>query len=426
MITTNIFLYALPATAWIKNANWGNSHVDIGAFIDDALGIEKRIQKGVNQENERSRYTLCCNRLEASVRTLGSTSATTTTESFQSALQIFQLPFISLSSQYLDMISLMYRRYPDECSSIRLGASFFPFDMIEPHLSKFIAFSNELGIGNQVDICQRITFYKAALKFQCGVIEIQDPFYSKNDDLDTSHYIIDSVDQGKEEHLPQLFPQQLDDDYEEDENISVTVRRKAFDILYEQIKNAINLASDGKEGAVNFSNQPHNIITEVLNELVYSETGKVERPVFVRVHYADGSQGKPFPLLCLPKRTDDELNIFQQASPLKVALLSMRHLSMDKDVDMAWFRNREVSKSRAFGETDEFCYEYTKKLLEQSRAEEILKLFLYQTGLQPAVIGFYRALTEELLYRSTTSPSLEVTPHFHMKKSGYRKGRSWN
>ena len=128
----------------------------------------------------------------------------------------------------------------------------------------------------------------------------------------------------------------------------------------------------------------------------------------------------------MPKRPEEELKIIKQSLPLKVALLSMRHLSMDQDVDMAWFRNREVSKARAFGETDQFCYEYTKKLLIQSRDEGILKLLLYQTGLQPAVIGFYRALTEELLYRSNHFPSLEVTPNFYISKSSYKQGLSWN
>jgi hypothetical protein len=118
MIATNIFLYALPDSLWKKNTNWGNSHLEIGAFVDDALGMEKRIAKGVNQENERSRYTLCCNQLEESIRTLSSISATQV-ESFRSALQNFQLPFIRLSSQYLDVISQMYLRYPNESANNR-------------------------------------------------------------------------------------------------------------------------------------------------------------------------------------------------------------------------------------------------------------------------------------------------------------------
>lgn len=426
MITTNIFLYALPDSLWKKNTNWGNSHLEIGAFVDDALGMEKRIAKGVNQENERSRYTLCCNQLEESIRTLSSISATQV-ESFRSALQNFQLPFIRLSSQYLDVISQMYLRYPNESANNRLGASFFPLEMIEPHINAFITSASELGIADQVDVKQRISFYKIALSFQCGVIEIQDPFYFKNEGNENNHSI-EFFNQGKEEiHTRQLTSPQEDEHYEnEDENISVTIRRKAYDILYEQIENAIYMSKEGKNGAVNFSNQPHNVITEALNVFVYSESGKVQKPIYIRVNYTDGSQGKSFPLLCLPKRTEEELNIIQQSLPLRAALLSMRHLSMDQDVDMAWFRNREVSKARAFGETDQFCYEHTKKLLVQSRDEGILKLFLYQTGLQPAVIGFYRALTEELLFRSNNPPSLEVTPNFYISKSGYRQGRSWN
>ncbi|NMC34717.1 MAG: hypothetical protein GYA36_20020 [Veillonellaceae bacterium] len=425
MITTKVSLYALPSYLWEKSTRWGNAHIDIGPFVEDALNIEKRIGKGVNQENERARYTLCCNRLEAMIKTLSSQSVYDL-ESFRSALQNFQIPFVSLSYDYLDKIHQMYQRSPVECSIMRLGTSFFPIETIEPHINLFSTCVKELGIYHQEDIKQRISFYETALDLQCGVIEIQDPFsFSDDDGVDLSGKIL--LQEDKEIKAYQMSLVEEYDLYKEEPvEFSIPMRRKAYDILYEQVSNAVAQAKVGENGAVNFSNQPHNIITEVLNAFVYSESGQVENPVYIRVNYTDGSQGKPFPLRCLPKRSNDALKIIQQTTPLKAALLSMRHLSMDRDVDMAWFRNREVSKARAFGETDHFCYEYSKKLFEQSREEGILRLFLYQTGLQPAVIGFYRALTEELLYRANNPPSLEVTPHFYVKQSDYRQGCSWN
>ena len=71
--------------------------------------------------------------------------------------------------------------------------------------------------------------------------------------------------------------------------------------------------------------------------------------------YTDGSQGENLPLQCLPKREKEEFEILLKFPPLRAALLSMRHLEMDDKVDISWFRNREVSKARAFSETDQFC-----------------------------------------------------------------------
>jgi hypothetical protein len=426
MITTRIFLYALPSSTWKKKTVWGNTPLDIGSFVEDALAIEERIVTGVNQENERARYTLCCNRLEAAVKTL-SPMAVNSRDSFNAALQKSQVPIFSLSSHYLNVILLMFQKNTVQAANARMGSTFFPPERMASHIQSFTDLANELGISDQEDVKNRTLFYQIALNSQCGVIEIQVPFYFMKD-IEAQDLSKISLAQGDKDTLPtEAGATQDETKYEDFEEEAVDNEgRNAFDILYEQVEIALTLAKEGKIGAVNFSNQPHNVITEVLNEFVFSDTGNAEKPVYIRVNYTDGSQGKPFPLLCLPNRAEETLHSLQESLPLRVAMLSIRHLAMDKDVDMAWFRNREVSKARAFGETDQFCYEFTKDLLEQSRFEGNLRLFLYQTGLQPAVIGFYRALTEELYFRSNDSPSLEVVPHFFKGKSGYRLGRPWN
>jgi hypothetical protein len=189
---------------------------------------------------------------------------------------------------------------------------------------------------------------------------------------------------------------------------------------------AINRAREEQSAEVNFSNQPHETITEVLREFITTRNSKASKPTYIQVVYADGSRGRPFPLACIPIREDEEARIFQRVTPLRIALLSMRHLALDHDVDMAWFRNREVSKARAFGETDEFCYKQTVRQLQESRQEGPLLIHMYQTGLQPAVLGFYRAVIEEILDREGTSNHLRVVPFYFRKSGRYVEGKHWD
>jgi len=50
---------------------WGEGKGEAGpatGFVRDALDIERRIPKGVNLESERSRYFLCCRRIQDAAR----------------------------------------------------------------------------------------------------------------------------------------------------------------------------------------------------------------------------------------------------------------------------------------------------------------------------------------------------------------------
>jgi len=58
------------------------------------------------------------------------------------------------------------------------------------------------------------------------------------------------------------------------------------------------------------------------------------------------------------------------------------------------------------------------------RDEGVYKIAYYQTGFQPAVVGFYRALTEELIYRATSMAKLSVTPYYFINGE-YRVGKTW-
>lgn len=413
MITTQFTLCAVPSVAWEQDIQWGDHTIAIRSFVADALSIERRLGKGANLENERARYNLCCARLEVAPK-LPLHVPVSEPDAFRSALNAARLPVCFVSAGYLDAIDLMVRKAALKSMEMRLGATFFPPNAVEAHIEAFSSLAAEMGLADHADVQRRIVFFRFARQFACGVIELQDPYQFEQDVTVSASQI------ALEEPAPPEFQAM-----ELDEGAFDNEGRNAAEILRERVEDALRHARQGRAGAVNFSNQPHNVITEVLNEFAYSESGRVEEPVSIQVIYTDGSQGKPFPLRCLPRRNPDDLAHLAQAQPLRAAMLSMRHLGMDRDVDMAWFRNREVSKARAFSETDEFCYVQTQKQLQQSRFGGDLRLFFYQTGLQPAVIGFYRALIEELLHRAGSPPSIEVIPHYYRGKAGYRQGQPW-
>ncbi|TAK62946.1 MAG: hypothetical protein EPO24_04600 [Bacteroidetes bacterium] len=266
-----------------------------------------------------------------------------------------------------------------------------------------------------MDLKLRISFFRFAVKNRCGIVEIQYPFSYQ-----------EQVVQPQVEPLRTKKPELLFQSQDEDDGAFDNEGRNAYDILCEQVTRALQNAKEGKSSSVNFSNQPHNIITEVLNEFAYSDSGKYKKPIYIQVIYTDGSQGEKLPLQCLPRHDSKELAKLLKSPPLRATLLSMRHLELDDKVDISWFRNREVSKTRAFSETDQFCYAETKRQLVETRKDGPFVLHLYQTGLQPAVIGFYRALIEELIQRAKLPPSLAVIPFYHRRKSGYQSGEAWS
>lgn len=413
MITSTVTLCALPDPIWREKTKFGNEVINIHSFVEDALAIENRIRKGVNQENERARLTLCCSRLEAAIKNCSLQEIKSPSE-FKSALTSSALPVVVLGQNYLNAIKLMYQKAETKSGNIRLGATYFPPYLVETHINAFATLATELSLSDLADVKLRIAFYQFALKNHCGVIEFQNPFTYQDQVIEPQ------VSSAKVEKPEIIF--QLQDD---DEGAFDNEGEDASQILREQITRALQNAKEGKPSAVNFSNQPHNVITEVLNEFIYSDTEKLKKPTYIQVIYTDGSQGEDFPLQCLPQHEIKELDRLSMFPPLRASLLSMRHLEMDDKVDISWFRNREVSKARAFSETDQFCYSETKRQLDETRKIDAFVLHLYQTGLQPAIIGFYRALIEELLHRAKQSPTLMVIPFYFRGKSGYKQGKSW-
>ena len=198
-----------------------------------------------------------------------------------------------------------------------------------------------------------------------------------------------------------------------------------------QIK-AILSASPGdrqtRDDAINPSGINNRIITETLRDFV---GGSTDRRVDASVSYRDGSRAShAFPLRCLPlvaagPRTAD--------LTLHLALLSIRHAEMDPVVDGAWLRNAEASRPRPAGLTDDFVYETSRAQLDwlTEKGEKRVLLYIYQTGLDTAIVGFYRAVLIHLIdhpYSVSVVPMFFTAPRQGqalVNEAPFRAGRVW-
>jgi hypothetical protein len=179
---------------------------------------------------------------------------------------------------------------------------------------------------------------------------------------------------------------------------------------------------------------PSGVSNRALTEGLRSFVTQEGPPLSVDVIYRDGSVGPRFPLRCLK---------FVETIPtgwrtFHFAMLSIRHTEMDVVVDGAWFRNTDISRPRPAGDTDRIAYELSCKQLSRLCKDGPALLYFYQTGLDAAVVGFYRAVVSQLL---SEQRNLAVVPRYFCRQSatataegsvaGYRqqstfaKGEPW-
>lgn len=169
--------------------------------------------------------------------------------------------------------------------------------------------------------------------------------------------------------------------------------RKAVEARFRaQLAEATRAAGRGRV-PISPSGIQNSVVTETLREFAGQVPGSVRADV--PVEYRDGSRSAHvFPLRSLPLKAQ----LPPASLELRFALLSIRHTEMDAVVDGAWLRNAEVSRPRPAGQTDDLVYDTTRaQLAELCRGESHVRLYLYQTGLETAVVGFYKAVTDHLL-----------------------------
>lgn len=385
MINNSVWLVAFPDTECrIKR-------IDLKILMQRALRIESRMVKGVNLDDEHRRYNTICDRLEFYGQWLA----------ISGKAEVYEL-----GVEYLPLLYHLIRQNPEAVRQARLTSDFCPAENIAWQLEQFINLSKSFELGGVDAIRDKIDFYRTALENGYNVIEVQQ--FTANGELI-------SLDEGDEELRRNFLSLRISDSVTHEDSAS------NYRGLVKQIHSVISDLEQGIPAAVNFSDMGHYAITQVLHKFVYQQKKRLMLPII----YGDGSKAAPFPIGCLyPRRKGDVDFSFKNVPLINIGMMSERHPELDPLVKAYVFRNQELSTGKTAGEIDNQAYEQAKRFFDKTRSEGKYNLAYYQTGFQPVLVGFYRALTEELMFRSHALPTLQVTPVYFFGE--YEYGQAWN
>jgi hypothetical protein len=165
--------------------------------------------------------------------------------------------------------------------------------------------------------------------------------------------------------------------------------------------------------------RPSDVSNTVLTETLRRHAcwSDPDKQVALRVVYRDGSEGPPFPMRCVQMLD----TIPEGWRVLRFALMSIRHVEMDAAVDGAWLRNSKVSRPRPAGLTDAMVFETSLRQLRHL-GDGPTELHMFQTGLEPAVVGFYRAVIHRMLEKPR---ALAVVPQYFQGEGAFSRGTVW-
>ena len=424
---------AIPADLWTPWQSTDRPPAEDDLFrqlLSDVQALTRRINNRVNLENERSRYLCCTAQIEA-ILLRRITEATT-------AARICPR-YCRIGGEYFDFLAYVLRggtlaggtkdgsrpvtagatvtagpaAFPnDTCFQVvpaSLGTSIFPpgdlaslFDEVKRYLDRKRDWPEP--IRRVVECRQR--FIRRAIGARCGLVEIQQVL---DNELPRTAIAVPLQPIAASATISSSTPAPVPI---VKEPLTASRRMQMVYRLQNDITEALTSGS-----TVNMSNQPHEVSTEVLSQFV-RKLSDSDPDCLIRIIYADGSEARPFPVRVLPVKSPTG----NSDVTLKVALMSMRHLQLDKLVDFAWYRNVEVSQARALAESDDFCFEYSLqqlRLLASAFKGRHVTISMYHTGFEPASVGFYRALTAALMKScqygvdwTPATPWIRVLPHY--------------
>ncbi len=406
-------LYLIRAELWQSDVRIENDPASsvLRRLICDAVTLRRRIEKCVNLEAERLRYSNCLGELESRLSKMGTRVKSSDRPVLETVLQRSEIPVVPLPSRYFDLMTRAHLEHLKEQANClaadvsvpaglkppmpTIGSSVFPPDGLSAHIAEVEALLNIESVKAEGELAvvaeQRIRLLRTICDLGVGAVEVVE-------ELDNSVGF-----------PPIARPEAILSVPTPDANVNpdrVPITAKGRRLMMERLVAEIEKAMPSG-GKVNMSNQPHEVSTEVLGQFVRTCTGQTAGRI--RIIYADGSEAKPFPLRILPMHAESAL---VNPVEISVAMMSMRHLELDPIVDWAWYRNKEVSQTRPLAESDDFCFQYSLRQLAELRAVysgQTLLLKMYHTGFEPAAIGFYRAVAATLMHQRGW---LRVVPHY--------------
>jgi len=372
--------------------------------------LERRLAKTVNLQLERPRYTVCCEQVELQAAVLASQVASSIAD--LGAAQLRQvasggLPALQLPADYLDWLNATH------VMQAATGA-------IDPSLGRSIFSPEQVARAsaptagpNPPAVVDRQQFVQLLADEGWGLVECPADLQP---DLATA----------RTSRAQAVVEADVIYDRRDDLFIMERYLRRGLswgEANLARLREQVRLALP-QRGRFYVQNQGHEATTRVLCEFV--QAASPAPPSAVRIVYRDGSEGRPFPMRCLRPATLPRERRFD----LPIALMSMRHLELDWHVQGVWFRNMEGSGGSSTAEDDERLYELSVERLSELRQAfegRPLWLRLFHTGLETAIIGFYRALVESLLpdAQAGREPWIVVQPSYFRKEGTFDTGPTW-
>lgn len=369
-----ISIIPIPKKIWKRR--------NLQSAVEDALGAGRRIAKKVNLKHQRRIFSLACSHIERIAVENGE-----------------------------DNIELKGKDACKIITALKGGEGIiYPFVLPEG-MSKF----REYFKGKILKYLDEI---------EGGIIVISLPYQASLRDLQVSPIL--SV--GKK---PNIKFQDALPVFSLPEDIESSRYKEYFKRAYHQLNEAIL-----SERPFNISAFSHRVFTGLIRDYIHKPPISFWRrlinwllfwrrikPIPLQIIYNDGSAARPFPLFSLSRISQPK------GFPIiKVGLMSMRHPEeLDPLIDTYLLRNREVDRRESCAEQDDISYNRTIQFLsELLKDKNGIEIHLYHTGLEPVVVGTYRAIVETL---QNYQGRLVVIPKFPIikeeKVTGYESSKPW-
>jgi hypothetical protein len=418
---SGVFLCALPEN--FAGDDPSLFQLDLASLQEDFLINERRLRKDIDPSRERKRHLVCSDRLEYLGMIL------------PHILSNGRFLPLVLPQEYVEHIDWMIREFPEEAQRMRLGSVFFSSKEAWSHADQFSVLVRRCGLSWEKSIRARLEFFRRAARERCHVVEYVSTalsvhhrsFLEDYNGLDLkSKGLFRVIFERLWNHRQRIEKAVLEPKdsalFLESDHEAVTIREKEKDGA-DFIQAEMLAALAAARSFSGLEHYPHRDVVEALNRLVYADaSGDDTKSSSLRMVYSDGSGTRPFPLFALNRGSGKESG---EVASVRYGMLSQRHPEMDAVVDLYWFRNQEVQMRKGMAEKEELCYDQSQQLFRELRQVYAqVRMYFYQTGLIPAIVGFYRALADELM-ESRDDPWIEVIPVCYVEGK-YQEGTPWN
>jgi hypothetical protein len=385
----NISAYLVPL-----GMSYFDGHVNIDSLINDLLVMEDHIKNGANKESNRVRVTLIRTRIQTAIADMKVSVGHDAT---------------LISLEYLELLSALVNMENDDPLTERLVSSIQPASTLRQVVSGFEQYKRLLNNRNFGTL---YNILKVAVKSNSHIVMMLDIYPPEPSPA-----------------LPnQNFREQFINQHLGEDVATHISTNEAHQIRINCILDAISDVAKGQPTSLSLGDWKHSEITEGLRRGVFVE--HPSSPILVPIIYPDGSEARPFPFDCLSVHNESAVAALSKTRPLRMGLMSGRHPEMDGVVSGYWLQNIEISQHRkTLAHADETAYLRSKERFARMKGNS-WNLWFAQTGYPPAVVGFLRALVEELMERTNDEMSLYLVPQYYdwdrkLQQMVYKPGTPW-